>query len=728
MKSGDRIGRYELLGPLGSGGMGVVWRAKDKSLDREVALKFVEGEAAGDPVKRQRFLREAKAASALNHPGIVTIYEVGTEAGTDFIAMELVAGESLAARIRKGPVEPEQTVQWGIQIAEALGKAHQAGIIHRDIKPANIMVTEDGRAKILDFGLAKLVQTESEPIGEDEGTRTATVALTRAGVGMGTVGYMPPEQILGDKVDARADVFALGAVLQEMLTGKHAFAGETISELTRAILTEPPQGLEGAGKIPPMLASVISRCLEKRPAARFADGAELAQEMQRLLTGQSRLSMEWEIAPRPAARRSIPKWAWGLMGAAVILGGCWMVVSRNPAVRELIPTANSEIYRQARTDLVRYDRKASLDRAIRLLQELLSKEPENAAAHAALAEAYVRKNTYGRDAQWTRLALDAAGRAVELNGELATAHLAMGLAKIEEGKQAEAAKSFARVLELDPKNGAATLGLAKVRIAEGKKAEAEPLLKRAVELSPKDWLPWSELGIFQYREARYSEAVATWEKALAITPDNARILRSIAAGYHMLDRYEDAAATLQKALEVDPNGTTYANLGTARFFQGQYRAAVKAMEKAVELTPNNFLYWGNLGDAYRMVPEQKGKAGETYRRAIQLVTAVLKENPKDASARSSLAIYLGRTGDATGARREADSALSEPGATAAVKFKCGLAFEASGDRVRALEAIEAAIKSGYSMREILREPELVGLRDDSRFHRLAARTDPPRPN
>jgi serine/threonine protein kinase len=216
LAAGTRLGPYEVLGLIGSGGMGEVYKARDTRLDRTVAIKVLPAEKVADPERRHRFVQEAKAASALNHPNIVTIYDIGQTDGIDFIAMEYVAGKTLEQVIPRHGMRLNEALRYAVQMADALAKAHAAGIIHRDLKPGNVMVTDEGQIKVLDFGLAKL--TEAGPLGNDEPTRTMKPA-TEEGTIVGTVAYMSPEQAEGKKVDARSDIFSFGAVLYEMLTG-----------------------------------------------------------------------------------------------------------------------------------------------------------------------------------------------------------------------------------------------------------------------------------------------------------------------------------------------------------------------------------------------------------------------------------------------------------------------------------------------------------------------------
>ncbi len=277
---------YRIEEEIGRGGMGVVYRAVDTRLGRTVALKMLPAEATGDPERRARFIQEARSASILNHPHIVTIYDVGEDQGATFIAMELVAGASLDKMLRDGPLPVSTALQYAVQILSALAVAHQAGIVHRDIKPANIVVTPDGRAKVLDFGLAKL--TDAEPTDA-----TMTGVGTRPGIIMGTAAYMSPEQAQGHPVDARSDLFSFGAVLYEMLTGRRPFAGDSEIGLITAILRDQPPLLKAArADLPATLQPIVDRCLAKDVDARYRDAASAKAALDGVVTSLNRQSSD----------------------------------------------------------------------------------------------------------------------------------------------------------------------------------------------------------------------------------------------------------------------------------------------------------------------------------------------------------------------------------------------------------------------------------------------------
>jgi serine/threonine protein kinase len=272
---GVRLGPYEVVSLIGEGGMGEVYRARDVRLGRDVAIKVLPPEFAADPDRLRRFEQEARAASALNHPNILVVHDTGSHDGAPYLVEELLEGESLRDRLRAGALPVRTAVDFAVQMAYGLAAAHEKGIVHRDLKPENLFVTRDGHVKILDFGLAKLVE---RPLGPGGAAEASTFADgTRAGMVLGTVGYMAPEQARGQAVDHRADIFALGCVLYEMLSGKRAFAGATAADALTAILSRDPAPLSGVGiSLPPGLQGIVRRSLEKRPADRFSSAHDLA--------------------------------------------------------------------------------------------------------------------------------------------------------------------------------------------------------------------------------------------------------------------------------------------------------------------------------------------------------------------------------------------------------------------------------------------------------------------
>jgi len=360
--SGETISHYRVLRQLGGGGMGVVFEAEDLSLGRHVALKFLPGELEKDPSALERFQREARAASALNHPNICTIYDIGEHENRLFIVMECLEGTTLKHRIEGRPIGLEQMLEVGVQVADALEVAHAAGIVHRDLKPANLFLTKRGQAKILDFGLAKLAGAPT-PTPETAAGSMPTVAvdqdhLTSPGSTVGTVSYMSPEQARDEELDARTDLFSFGAVLYEMATGKQPFTGNTSAIIFDAILNKPPTApVRINPELPVQLEGVINKCLEKDRTLRYQTASDLRADLQRLKrdTQSAKVaavsgSAVAAVAAPTVASHSWMKWAAivavvaiaGVLGIGYMAG--WFQRSQPYSQAELKPqqlTANS---------------------------------------------------------------------------------------------------------------------------------------------------------------------------------------------------------------------------------------------------------------------------------------------------------------------------------------------------------------------------------------------------
>jgi len=334
--TGRRLGPYEIVSPIGAGGMGEVYRARDDRLKRDVAIKVLPAELAADPERRARFEREARAASALSHPNILTIYDVGSHDSTVYIAMELVEGGTLKDLVASGAVPVKKLLDLSVQIADGLAAAHAAGIVHRDLKPANVMVSKHGYVKILDFGLAKLVTPEDQEVSA---LQTAAGDPTRPGLVMGTVGYMSPEQAAGRPIDFRSDQFAFGSIVYEMATGKRAFERGTTAETLTAIIREEPAPVSQLNpKVPAPVRWLVERCLQKDPEDRFGTTKDMARDLADVRDHLSEASIssttdnrEVAAAALRADRRRWLPWVAAVALAALVGAGAYLAGRRGAA-------------------------------------------------------------------------------------------------------------------------------------------------------------------------------------------------------------------------------------------------------------------------------------------------------------------------------------------------------------------------------------------------------------
>jgi eukaryotic-like serine/threonine-protein kinase len=631
LSAGTRLGPYEVLAPLGAGGMGEVYRARDPRLGREVALKVLPDSMASDPVRLGRFEREARSASALNHPNIVTIYDVGREAAVSYIAMELVTGASLRERLTGGPLSLRSVIDVGAQIASGLASAHAIGLVHRDLKPENVMITADGLVKILDFGLAKLsVAPEAVDLASQAPTMTRG---TEPGVILGTVGYMSPEQAGGQTVDFRSDQFSLGVILYEVAAGIRPFHRTTAVETLTAILQEEPPPLDLINpQIPEAFRAIVQRCLAKDPERRYHSTRDLARDLTELRdrptsTAAGPTSLRPERRGRPFAL------AAGALALLVAVGTVlWMARQRVSSVaasdrsiailplqnfggraeedyfsdgmteslitdlakvKGLLVIARNSVFgyknknvdvRKVGEDLhVRYVLEGSVQRAgdsVRVNVQLI----DAATGYHLWAEKYdrpmkdvfaVQDDISGRIARSLQTALGGSppasfGSPPTSNLEAYNAFLRgrYYLNQFEWAKKDESIPLFERAVTLDPSFAMAHAAL------------ASAYAKKAFEEDPD--------GIWR------SKATAEIEKALALDPNLAQAY--LARGSLAWTRengfpHEQAAADFRKAIELNPNyDAAHGARASLYYHVGLLDKSLKEYEIALRIDPHNLDY------------------------------------------------------------------------------------------------------------------------------------------
>jgi serine/threonine-protein kinase len=728
---GESVLHYRVLQELGKGGMGVVYKALDTKLERPVALKFLPHDRELTPQARARFLKEARATSALNHPSIVSLYDIAEWQGQGFLVMEFVEGRLLSEVIPPDGLPLRKVLQYAAEIAGALAAAHAAGIVHRDLKPGNVMIKSDERVKLLDFGLAKrTIDLAAIPSADVEATQS--MVLTEVGWVAGTPAYMSPEQAVGDPVSAASDQFSFGILLYEMLTGLRPFRGSNRGSVLREVVGgEPPELKDLPAKGSPALAVMIVRMLRKNAAERYPSMSEVVDGIRDVQREQDYTAFALAAQPAVPAHssgRRLHYLGWAAVAVIAIAGVAGLLNYRN-AKQPASATGSfdaalrpHELFARGIEKLKTRYRPNSLEEAIRTFEEAQKRDPNYAPAYAGASVAYYWKRTGTKDPHWLSLAKSNAEAAATRDDSLALSHIASGLVAQAEGNSAKAERLFERALELDPKSAEALVRLGALASEQKRNKEAEPLLLRAHQSDPVNWEALTQLGLIHYREGDYTKAASWWEKWRDATPDSAMAYRNLAAAYHGLDRYDDAASALQKALEIQPNASAYSNLGTLVFYQGRYAEAVGHFKKTIDLGSNSYMHWGNYADACRWSPQHKQLADEAYQRAIQLARTHIASNPNDDGARSSLALYLAKSGKADESKSEIAKLAAAAKQQPETYFEMAVASEILGNRQGAMAFLGKAVAGGYTKREIEHDPELVSLRSDTAYHRLMART------
>jgi len=508
---GRALSHYQVLSLLGAGGMGEVYLARDPRLERTVALKILPGDLAADPDRMQRFAREAKAASALNHPNVATIYDVGESDGIHYIVIEHVDGETIAARIGARPLSPPEVVDIAVQVADALDVAHAKGITHRDIKPANLMVTERGHVKVLDFGIAKMTRG-AEPDGHDDWSEEPRTAV---GSVIGSGPYMSPEQIAGGHVDPRSDVFSLGVVLYQMATGQLPFPGATREEMMERILRGTPDPVTPLNRdIPPELERIMFKCLEKRADSRYQSARELLTDL-------------WPLKRRLEATRATPdsgrfdflKQPDSAHGALATRGAGTDDVTSADASR--IAEA-SELVARGWAHL-RSGSVFELSHAVSAFLAAADIYPTYAAAHAGLALARVAQATV-RDLphlEALREARTAALRALALDDRSADAQVALGQVMFfSEWDWIAAERSFQRALAINPNHAEAYLHYGGLMEALGELPRGLELKLQGLECDSTSALAHVLIAVSFWNQRRYDDVIVWVSKALDRDPQH----------------------------------------------------------------------------------------------------------------------------------------------------------------------------------------------------------------
>ena len=778
--------------------------------------------------------------------------------------MEYVRGEPLASRVREGPLPPGQVLEIATQLADALAEAHGMGVVHRDLKPANVVLTPKGDVKILDFGLAQVrpVEPGSSPVRSSRD-------FSLDGRQIGTPPYMPPEHLMGDPVDARGDIYSLGVMLYELLTGRRPFRGADAMKLTMAILTEPTPKASGSNPaVPEALDAVVFRAMSRLPQDRYASAAEMAEDLRRAAAGlqpaaredvsdvstTSRARLE---AGRPQSRRRLVSLAGlGLLVVLAVYGalsrGRWpttppttgppvvavlplagvsgdpqdeslatgvadslisslsrvsglTVVSRQATLpyrdakrdldkiardlaanvlvdgtvqksggrirvtlsllrkgsnhviwsrsyegaldgifglqsraaeelaeamrldlsakeRHLIekkPTDSVDAYAdyaQARSFLERPDITGNVERAVRLLEAAATKDPKFAEAHAALAEAYLKRYTTTHDLAWAIKARDSVTEALRLAPDDAKVRYSLAVVARATGRTDEAIDELRRAIAIQPASPEVHDLLGQLLASRGRVDEGIAEIRKAIALHPNYWSHYHELALVQLNAGRYAEALLTAQRETELQPDNSRGFQLLGTIYHAMGDKEHAISNYQRAISIGPSARSYTNLGAMYYAEGRYPDAASAFEAAARMEPTPAKF-RNLGDTYARLGQGR-EARRAYARAVDMSLDALKNNPRDAAAMAALGVYQAKVSDCRAAARSAAAASSINPDAPEILYRHAVVEALCGRPEQGLAALEQALRKGYSAEFAKSDDDLVSLRQQPGYARL----------
>lgn len=718
------LGKYRIERTIGSGSYGTVVEATDCVLNRPVALKILR--SAGMPADLlKNHLREARALARLRHPNIVAIFDLEQDGDRTVLAMEHIDGETLAARLRHGPIPFANALEMAWQLADALAAAHQQGVIHADIKPGNVIIDQQARPLLVDFGLARLSCVE------DAQDTLASARGTTEGL-QGTISYMAPELFMGGKPDAGTDMFAFGALIYEMVAGRRAFDAGSEGATMQHILNSRPERLSLLNpEIPATLCNLVDAMLATSPTGRPASMDTVRETLGRIASGAGGalvLPLPRPLPPLPVAAMAPaddpPARYWprplavGLLIAAPV--ALFMLAWGQDMIPwriEATPSLQAQIG-QGVNYLYHLDDKGAIDGAINTFQSVLTRDPRNAAATAGLSLALFRRYTEEEANPKTLNQADAEARlALSLDNQLALTRIAVAWAETYANNKEAAYQHFQTALTLEQDNVLALEGLGLLYQGDDRQDEAIAIYQRGIEKHPQYRVFYYQLGRIYFQRAEYSQAEQVFAKCVELAPDSALGYANLSAAQHMQGRTADAVLTIQQGLRIRPHWMLYNNLGTYLYFLGEYPRAAQAFERLTqEDNGNNYLTWGNLADAYRWSTGQEKEAQSAYRMALRLLAPLLKDEPDNPRRNSKAALYHAKLGESAEALAALTHALAKP--TPEILFDAVVTSEILGQRDQALDLLGQALKAGYAPQEAARDPELAPLRQDPRYSLL----------
>jgi eukaryotic-like serine/threonine-protein kinase len=774
---GDRLGPYEILAPIGAGGMGEVYRARDSRLGREVAVKVLPEHLADNSEALARFESESKAVAALSHPNILVLFDVGEHEGIRYAVTELLAGETLRDRLSRSPLSWRKTIELGVALAEGLAAAHGKDIIHRDIKPANIFLTTGGQVKILDFGLARWQETKS---AEDE---TVTLADTKAGTVLGTAGYMSPEQVRGEKAGAPSDIFALGCVLYEAVTGRRAFPGKSAGDTMAAILKEDPPAIADSGKqAPAELERVIDRCLAKNPAQRFHSAHDLAFALRSILstTGEQK-----PTAPAHGVLRRVMLSAAAIILVILVAAGLFYWRSHTAQSIDslaVLPFANMggspdtdylsdgitdslidslsqlpNLKVMSRSAVFRYKGKEPDARTVgrelgvrAVLTGRITQRGDNLSVTTELINVDDNSHLWGE--QYNRKLVDALAVQNEIAAQIADklrlrlssaqmAHMAKRQTANPEAYQLylkgryfagqfsqegmdKGMDYFRQAIALDPTYALAYDGMSYyyqliddlLMPPSEAMPKAEEAARRALELDDSLVDTHVEMAYnYTLYDFDWPAAEREFQRAMSLNPNYAPAHENYSWYLISMGRTDQAVQEAQRAVQLDPlSAEIHSLLGWVLYFAHRYDQAAAELHKCLELDPNYWIGYYFLGQVYA----QQGRFDDAI--AAQRKSA---EILKIASwPLAEIAYDYALAGKSAEARQALRDLLDSSQRIHVAPYRIATVYAALGDKDQAFAQLEQAYAQRSFFMDFLKvDPELDGLRSDPRFQDLLGR-------
>jgi tetratricopeptide (TPR) repeat protein len=709
-------GSFTLLARVGFGGFGEVYRAWDPHLQREVALKLLLPSAVSGEAEYESMLREARALASVRHPNIVPVYGIDRNDGRVGFWTDFVRGKTLSVLVgEQGTFGAREAALIGLDVAKALSAVHRAGILHRDIKAENVMREEGGRILLMDFGLSSLQQ------------RQTNIA--------GTPSYMAPELFRGGQSSVATDIYALGVLLYYLVAGEYPvqLRGLTASESLARLANRTPL-MDLRPDVPESLLRAVSTAMELDAAKRFSSAGQLASALADSLgalpQAETAAAQDRDVLK---ARRRVKILAGVAVVAALITGIAIWPARRQRLFHMTVKSAQVESgtvydqFQKAQDLLLRSYKDSNTAEAVKGFQAVLQADPNNALAEARLGLAYFIQYRNSHDAKLLDMAKEATGRAINLDPNLAPPYITLSRIAAMQGETALAMQQVQKALSLDPRNAEAYGALADVYDAEGKGSNAVATYQKAIDLAPDDWRWPVRLGYNEFVSGNLKEAIAHFQRGVDLAPDNAIAYMNLGIANMQSDNLEEAHKNLEAALNIEPNSRAFSALGSVFLLDGKYDDAAAMYGKSIQLVPNNYVAWGNLGEAYNWSGTHRDKAVQAFRKAIELGETQRAKDPQDKVLLVTLANDYAAIGNSEKSLVLVRQALALAPDDSSVEYQAGEAYETLGRRGNAIPLIAKALAQGYRTFEFQRNPELASLRADPAF-KAALQEQQPRKN